>query len=174
MKRLALLAVLLCGCVSPQRDVRNVSTVGIQTAVESAAWSAKKATQRVAAAKASLQIASAKSRELLTVASLNERPLVEQLETALQETQSELSAAQEQMSATGGALADSAGQLEVLQKEVRSMSAELGKAQEAANRMQAARDFWRVCAWKLGLLALALGLWTFRRPLLALCGGLLI
>jgi chromosome segregation ATPase len=171
MKRLACLAMLLCGCVSPQKDTRNVSTAGVQAAVESAACSARKATQRTEAAEGALRVAAAKSRELWTVASPSERPLVVQLETAVDETKTELNSAREQMNATEAALADSTRQTEALQNEISAMGAELNKARDEANRMQAARDFWRASAWKLALLALALGLWTFRRPLLALCGS---
>jgi len=171
MKRLLLLALLLCGCVSAPKDVRTASVAGVKASVESAAWATRSATQRAAAAKASLQTATAKSREWLTVASPAERPLAVQLESALEETRKELDGVQEQLHAADGALADSSGAMELLQKQVHAMGADLDAANAAENRMSAARDFWRASAWKLALLALALGVWTFRRPLLALCGG---
>jgi len=169
MKRLTLLAVLLCGCMHTQKDW--VSTARVQASVESATRATQNAAQRTEAAEVSLHVAAAKSRELLTVASPAERPLVVQLESALEETQTELNGVQGQLKTAGGALVDSSGQLETLQKQIRAMDAELGQAREAANRLQAGRDFWRASAWKLALLALALGFWTFRRPLMALCGG---
>ena len=169
MKRLTLLAILLCGCVHTQKD--GVSTLRAQAAVGSAARATQNAAQSTAAAKVSLRLAAAKSRELLTVASPAERPLVVQVEAALEETQTEVDRVQGQLKTADCALADSSGQLEVLQKQIRAMDAELEQAREAANRLQSSRDFWRASAWKLALLALALGLWTFRRPLIALCGG---
>ncbi|MEI7957900.1 MAG: hypothetical protein WCI40_02230 [Verrucomicrobiota bacterium] len=169
MKRLTLLAVLLCGCMHTHKDC--LSTVRVQAALESAAHSTQNATQRTATAQVSLRLATAKSRELLTVASPSERPLLVQLEAALEQTQTELDGAQQQLKSADGALEDSSWQLEALQNQLRAMDAELGKAREAANRLQAGRDFWRASAWKLALLALALGVWTFRKPLIALCGG---
>ena len=50
---------------------------------------------------------------------------------------------------------------------MQNQAAELAKAREHA---QESRDFWRDAAWKLALLSFALGVWTFRTPLLALCG----
>ena len=75
------------------------------------------------------------------------------------------------MKAADEALADSSGQLDIFQKQLRAMDAELTKARQAANRLQEGRDFWRAIAWKLALLSMALGVWTFRKPLIALCGG---
>ena len=169
MKRLTLLALLLCGCVNTQRH--GITTARVQTAVEAAARATQYAAQRTAAAKISLRVAAAKARELLVVASPAERPLVVQLESALEDTQREMNAVQDQLKTADVALVDSSGQLETLQKQLRAMDAELGQAREAANRLQAGRDFWRASTWKLSMLALALGLWTFRRPLIALCGG---
>lgn len=94
-----------------------------------------------------------------------------QLETAVEATRTELDSAQAQWKAVDGALADSAGRMEALQGAFRAMSGELANAQEEENRLKASRDFWRASAWKLVLLALALGVWTLRKPLWALCGG---
>lgn len=169
MKHLTLLALLLCGCVHSQKG--GSSVLRVQAAVESATRATQNATQRTAAAEASLGLAAAKSRELLTVATPAERPLVVQLESALDETQTELNGVQEQLKTADGALADSSGQLDAVQEQLRTTNAELIKAREEANRLQSSRDFWRASAWKLALLALAFGVWTFRRPLIALCGG---
>ena len=148
-----------------------ISDARVQATVQSATRATQNATQHTAAAKVSLRLAEAKSRELLTVASPSERPLLVQLRSSLEQTQTELDGAQQQLKSADGALEDSSWQLEALQNQLRAMDAELGKAREAANRLQAGRDFWRASAWKLALLALALGLWTFRKPLIALCGG---
>jgi len=172
MKRLVLLAWVLCGCASGPQAGNSGAVVAAWSAVECASLSARKATERTAAAKAALQVAAAKSLELMTVASVAERPLVAQLEAAVETTRTELDAAQAQWKAADRALADSAGRMEALQGEFRAMSGELAKAQEEENRLKASRDFWRASAWKLALLALALGVWTLRKPLWALCGGL--
>jgi len=171
MKALLLLALLLCGCAGAPKDSKSASVITVRAAVESATWATRSATQRAAAAKNSLQTATAKSRELLTVASPAERSLAAQLDLALSEAQTELNDVQEQLHAADGALADSSGELAAVQKQVGEMGRELAAAQEEANRAKASRDFWRASAWKLALLALALGVWTFRRPLLAMCGG---
>ena len=136
--------------------------------VEAAAGSARKAARSAAAATGSLRVAAAKSQALLAMAGPAERPLVIQLQTALDATQTELDAAQVELTTANGALADSSGQLAGLQKQIREIGSEWAKAQEESDRMKAARDFWRACAWKLALLSLALGVWTLRKPLLAL------
>ena len=146
------------------------STAAVQVAVEAAAGSTRKAAQSTAAAKGSLRVAEAKSQELLVLANPTERPIVVQLQTALQTTQSELETAQSELNSANGALADSSGALDGLQKQIREMGSALTQAQEEADRMKAARDFWRACVWKLALLSLALGLWAARKPLLALAG----
>jgi len=156
--------------MSTQKSVTYPSTSALQMAMEAAAGSTRKAAQSTAAAKGSLRVAAAKSQALLAMATPAERPLVIQLQTAIDSTQTELDAAQAQLNSANGALADSSGALEGLQKQVREMGSELAKAQEEANRMKAARDFWRACTWKLTLLSLALGVWTFRKPLMALAG----
>lgn len=156
--------------MSTQKGVQHLSTSAVQASVDSAACAARHATQRTEAAEASLQVAAAKSRELLTLATPAQRPVALQLETALEETQTELTDVQEQLKEADDALEDSSGQLETLQKQVRTMGDELTAAQKEAEQMQAGRDFWRACAWKLALLSLALGVWTMRKPLLALAG----
>jgi len=50
---------------------------------------------------------------------------------------------------------------------MQTQAAELANAKAHAEK---SRDFWRGTAWKLALLSLALGIWTLRKPLLALCG----
>lgn len=170
MKSLALLALLLCGCISTGKDSRGVGTLGMRTTVEAAASSTQKATQHAGAAKRSLQKAMAKSRELKIVASPSEQPLVQAVEQALEETQTELNATQAQLLAANQTLADSTGQLEALQGQFRAMSEALAQASEAENQLKVRRDFWRASAWKLGLLALGLGVWIFRKPLLMACG----
>ena len=170
MKQLLLLALLLGGCAAVPKDVRGPVS-GVKAAVESAAWATRNAKQHTAAAKVSLQLATAKTRELLTIASPAERPLAMQLESSLAETQTELNGVQEQLRAADGALADSSGEVDVLQKRMSATEKELVTARNEANRSSASRDFWRACTWKLALLALALGVWTFRRPLLAMCGA---
>jgi len=171
MKRGVLLALLLCGCAGARRDGNNVSVAGVQATVDCAALAARNATRHTAAAKVSLQVASAKSRELLAVVNSDERPLVVELSSALDQAHVELSGVQEQLNAAEGALTDSSQQIGAVQEHVRVLGSELGKAQEAVNQLKAGRDFWRACVWKLSLLALALGLWTFRKPLIAICGG---
>ena len=170
MKQLIFLALLLGGCATVPKDVRGPAS-GVKAAVESAAWATRNAKQRAAAAKVSLQLATAKTRELLTLASPAERPLAMQLESGLAETQTELNGVQEQLRAADGALADSSGEVDALQKRMSATETELVAARDAANRSRAGRDFWRACTWTLALLVLALGVWTFRRPLLALCGA---
>jgi len=169
MKGCYLLALLLCGCMGAQKN--GLSTSRVQTSMECAAHATQSAIKRAAAANDSLRVAKAKSRELLTVATPSERPLALQVESALEETRTELDGVQEQMKTADEALANSSEQLENLQTQLCARDAELRKAHGEASRLQAGRDFWRACAWKLGLLALAFGMWTFRRPLLALCGG---
>jgi chromosome segregation ATPase len=156
--------------MSTKNGVHNASTYGVRAAVESAACATRNATHETAAAKASLQVAEAKSREWLTVASPAERPLALELQTALEETQSDLNGVEGQLKKANGALTDSSTQVEVLQTQISADEAELSQAREAATRMQAGRDFWRAAAWKLALLSLALGVWSFRKPLLMLCG----
>jgi len=107
----------------------------------------------------------------LAVVNSDERPLVVELSSALDQAHVELSGVQEQLNAAEGALTDSSQQIGAVQEHVRVLGSELGKAQEAVNQLKAGRDFWRACVWKLSLLALALGLWTFRKPLIAICGG---
>ncbi|MEI8234120.1 MAG: hypothetical protein WCH57_05485 [Verrucomicrobiota bacterium] len=170
MKRILFLAFLLCGCVSARHGVHHAAASGVRVAVESAAGAARNATRQTAAARASLQVAEAKSRELLTVVSPTARPLAVELQAALEETQTALDGVQVQLKAAQGALADSFTQVEALQKQVSADETALGQARETAARMQAGRDFWRAAAWKLALLALALGVWTVRKPLLLLCG----
>ena len=169
MKRLTLLAVFLCGCMHNNHDL--ISDAHVQATVQSATRATQNATQHTAAAKVSLRLAEAKSREVLTAASPAERPLLVQLGSSLEQTQTELDGAQQQLKAADEALADSSGQLDIFQKQLRAMDAELTKARQAANRLQEGRDFWRAIAWKLALLSMALGVWTFRKPLIALCGG---
>ena len=171
MKRLITLAFLLCGCTGARTNVQQFPTANVRAAVESATRATQNATQRAAAARVSLRLAVAKSQELLTVASPGERPLVMQLDAALEQTQTELNATQEQLKTADGALADSADQLTTVQKQLCATDAELAKSREKVNGLEASREFWRASAWRLALLALALGLWTFRKPLLALCGG---
>ena len=170
MKRLALVAWVLCGCMSTQKGIQHASTSAVQASVDSAAWAARHATRHTEAARASLEVAAAKSREWLTVASPSERPLALQVGAALETARTELDGARQQLAAAEGALAASSGELETLQKQVRVTSDELASAQTEANRLKAGRDFWRACAWKLALLSLALGVWTLRKPLLALAG----
>lgn len=170
MKPLAIVAFLLCGCMSTQKGVNYPSTSAVQMAVEAAAGSTRKAAQSTAAAKGSLRVAAAKSQELMVVANPAQRPLVMQLQTALETTQTELDAAQVSLNSAGGALADSTGALDGLQKQIREMGSALARAQEEADRTKASRDFWRACVWKLALLSLALVVWVVRKPLLALAG----
>ena len=156
--------------MTTKSGVHNVATSGVRVAVESAAWATRNATHQTAAAKASLQVAEAKSRELLTVASPAERPLAVALQGALEETQTALDDVQVQLKTAEGALADSSTQVETLQKQISANETELAQARDTAARMQTSRDFWRATTWKLALLALALGVWSFRKPLLLLCG----
>ena len=120
----------------------------------------------------SVRVAAAKSEALKALATPAERPLVIQLQTALEATQTELEAAQAQLDSAGGALAGSSGALEGLHRQIVAMGTELSKAQEESDRMKGARDFWRAWTWKLALLSLALGVWAARKPLLALATGL--
>ena len=145
---------------------------GVGASLDSATVAARNATLRTVEAKAALQTAAAKVRALLLVANPAERPLALQLEGALGQTQTALDGTQEQLRLADGALAESSRQIDTLEKEVCDLGSQLDKQREAVNRMQAGRDFWRASAWKLALLALALGVWTLRRPLLAMCGGL--
>jgi chromosome segregation ATPase len=170
MKRYLLLVFLLCGCTSPRHDVPTVSTFGVRAAVDSASYATQSAAHRTAAANASLRVAEAKSRELLTVASAAERPLAEELHTALEQSQTAMDGVQEQLKTAQGALADSSTQAETLQTQISAQETALAQARETAAGMQTARDFWRAAAWKLALLSLALGVWTLRKPLLAFCG----
>ena len=170
MKRIIFVALLLCGCMSTRNGSHGVSTSGVRAAVESAACATRNATHQTATAKASLQVAEAKSRELLTVASPAERPLVVELQTALEETHTALDGVQGQLKTAAGALTDSSTQVEVLQTQISADEAQLAQALETAARMERGRDFWRAVVWKLALLSLALGVWTFRKPLLLVCG----
>lgn len=170
MKRLAIVALLLCGCMSTQKGVDYPSAVTAQMAVKSAAGSTRKAARNTVSAKEALRVAAAKSHELLVLANPVERPIVVQLQTALETTQTELEQAQTELDSANGSLAESSGALDGLQKQIREMGSALTQAQEEADRMKAARDFWRACVWKLALLSLALGVWAFRKPLLAIAG----
>ena len=104
------------------------------------------------------------------MASPAERPLVVELQTALEETHTALDGVQGQLKTAAGALTDSSTQVEVLQTQISADEAQLAQARETAARMERGRDFWRAVAWKLALLSLALGVWTFRKPLLLVCG----
>jgi hypothetical protein len=68
--------------------------------------------------------------------------------------------------AQASALAKSAD----LQKSIDVLAAQRDAFKRDAAAMETARDFWRGCVWKLGLLSLGLSLWIFRKPILALCG----
>jgi hypothetical protein len=166
MKRLTLIALLLCGCVG--RGVPKPSAFTVQMTLDSATGAALKAAQNTAAAERSLRLAAMQSKALLAVATPMQRPLVIQLQTALDTTQTELESARVELNSAHASLADSSGQLGALQQQIREIGSALSKAQEENDRTKAARDFWRACSWKLALLSLALGVWAFRKPLLAL------
>ena len=104
----------------------------------------------VAANTARLQVAKARAAI--------ERMKQKSPEVALEARQSE-----DALTKADDALQENQAALETIQKQ----AAELAKAREQA---EASRDFWRGTAWKLALLSLALGIWTFRRPLLNICG----
>ena len=61
-----------------------------------------------------------------------------------------------------------------LQKSIDAIAAQRDAAQKDLSDMTTSRDFWRRATWKTGLslgcLSLALGIWIFRKPILALCG----
>lgn len=57
-----------------------------------------------------------------------------------------------------------------LQENIDALKARADNAEKDLSSMTSARDFWRSCTWKLGLVSLALGIWTFRKPILALFG----
>ncbi|MCX6968483.1 MAG: hypothetical protein NTZ46_12050 [Verrucomicrobia bacterium] len=84
-------------------------------------------------------------------------------QAALNEAVAQLNETQEQLAVAASASA-------MASRRVGEISQALDIATAKSNRLKAARDFWRTATWKLALLSLALGIWTFRRPLLALCG----
>lgn len=172
MKYLVIMAWVLGGCAHIPVESSKGTIVEVKAAVDSASLSVQKVTQRTAAAKASLQVASAKSRQLMLIANAAERPLLTQLNTALEESKTELNAAQEQIKITNEALTDSTRGMDMLQKEFRVLGEKLTAAQDETERIKANRDFWRASTWKLALLSLAFCVWTFRKPLFAMCGGL--
>lgn len=170
MIRCFFLALLLCGCAHPRNAVSPISTFAVRETVDSAAFAARNAARQAAAARTALRVAQAKSRELLTAAGSAVHPLAEDLHAALEESQTAMDGVQERLQETESALSESSDQVAALQKRTAEEARAMAAAQEETSRMRAARDFWRAAAWKLALLALALGVWTFRKPLLALCG----
>ena len=92
------------------------------------------------------------------------RVAIERMKQKAPEIGLEARQTEEALTKADDALQESQAALETMQ----TQAAELAKAKEHA---EASRDFWRSAAWKLALLSLALGIWTLRKPFLALCGA---
>ena len=143
------LGISLVGCATV-RPASNAAMLAAQTAGN--------ATARAATAAASAREAIAKAKQEIA---RQDGPAAQ---TALDEASTKLGETQEQLAVARTAEATATQQIDEISKALQSAAAE-------ADRLKAARDFWRAATWKLALLALALGLWTFRKPLLALCGA---
>ena len=68
------------------------------------------------------------------------------------------------------ALTNAGTQIEALQAQTEAEATARAAAEQREQKADAARIFWRAWTWKLAGLCFAFGLWTFRKPILALCG----
>jgi len=162
------LALFLAGCAVTRPASTTPTVTAVQTAVESAQACTRKATGNVARAQAALQDASRAAERVAAAAPPGQRANVVVLRTALNTTQDALDSTEVELSAATAALEDSGSRLDQLQQRVNAIGAELSRTQAARSAAENREAFWRAAAWKLGILSVALSVWTFRRPLLAL------
>lgn len=169
-KILAGVVLLSCGCTSTRSGVHSIEAVEVRQTVDSASFSAREAACSASKAKFSLMAAAHETSALLKAATPAQRTQFRKLKATLDDTQGELDSTLTQLNATNGALAESATRVDALQLRINAMGAELATAQDAEHAEKTRADFWRGAALKLGILSLALGVWTFRKPIAALMG----
>ena len=163
-------ALACAGCAGVREEARVPVTSGVRVAVDAARTATRKAVGNAEQAKASLNVAGKAATALLAAALPGQRPQLLGLQEALKTSSSALDSTLTELNTTSGALADSSGRIETLQGQIDTMAATLDRTLADERSAKAHTEFWRGAATKLGLLSLAMGLWTFRKPLLALGG----
>lgn len=164
----AALVLILAGCATTRPPLNAPTVSAARTAVDSATVCTRKATGNVARAKIALQTAALAAGRIAVTAPPAQRPDVVALRSALDTTREALDSTDSELTAATAALEDSGSRLDQLQQRIDSMAAQLGQARTAEGAAESREAFWRASTWKLALLSLALGIWTFRKPLLAL------
>lgn len=160
--------LMFTGCSAVPARIPTVSPAAVS--VLTAATANAKALRSNTAARASLTSASANVAKLSTTATPEQKPIVEQLAVAIDATSKELAATGTELQTTSQALTQSTEQVGDLQKQLFASVDAKDAAEKATKNAEEARDFWRSVTWKLALVALALTVWTFRKPIAALCG----
>ena len=167
---MAAVALCVAGCAHRTSDVYAPTVGSVRGALDTAWVSGKKASDSTAQARCSLKKAVASAEILDAVAGPAKAGDIADLKSALHEAQTAVETTATNLDAANAGMSDAAARTEVLQSEINGLATELSQAKEAKTAAENSADYWRGTAWKLALLSLALGLWTFRKPLTALAG----
>ena len=162
----ALTAYSGCSAVPVRIPIMSPAAVSVLTAATSNA----KAIASSAAAQERISSARAKASQLSVSAAPEQRAIIHELSDSLDAANVEIVHTQTNLRATDEALTQSAKRVDALQGQLSDSADALSIEQTAHKKAIAGRDFWRSVTWKLALLSLALGLWTFRKPIRALFG----
>lgn len=156
------------GCSAVPARIHPVSQAAIS--VLSAATSNARAMRSSAAVQSSITTARAQTAQLAATASEAQKPVVAQIEADLDAANKMVVETQADLDQTNQALNKSTAQIGDLQMQLTDLSDAKDASDKLANKEKASAGFWRSVTWKLTLLSLGMGLWIFRKPLLALCG----
>ena len=165
---LTVLALSCAGCAATRHATNSPTVAAVQTTVDSAQMSAQQAVGSATRAKTALESASRAAEKVLADATPKQREGSVELRVALKTAHAAIDSTVVELKATTEALGDSQTRLGALQQQIDAMSADLVRTQSARQAAEDRADFWRSLGWRLGFLSLALGIWTFRKPLLSL------
>lgn len=116
------------------------------------------------AARTSIRTASEALRVLSATATPEQKPAVAKVRQSLGSADAHLRAVSER-------LEESNGRTAALQGQIDALASDLGAAQDAAAKAGVRVRFWKGAAVKLGAVLVVLLLWVFRKPLMAMLGG---
>ena len=167
---LLLSAALLCSCAGPRTRVPAPSTVQVARAAQSAGESTRKASASVERARTTAASVKAPLARLAKSATPEQRPDVLLVSNAVSSMAGELAQARVSLQAAEAAQAETLAQATDLQGRIDGMADDLGRAQDAERKSRDATGFWRAWALRLAALSGILLIWTFRKPILRLCG----
>lgn len=162
------IAVALTGCATKQ-PVRMLSVAPVAQRVTKAQLTIAETKAKVQSAETSVDKAEVKATELLRVAPVDLRPLVESLKRDLISAKADLVVARQRAVFAESELEAAQTATNELQKDLITQAEALNKAQTHAAHAEERVTVWRRRTLKLGatltITVLGAGIWFFRKPL---------